>query len=64
MRENENEVKFDVTMEPLPKRFEGTRWRSFIRKISDTQIAMGMEIAKEGTEFKNYGESTLVKVES
>jgi hypothetical protein len=56
-----NEIKFDMTMEPLPKQFEGTKWRSFIRKISDTKVAMGMEIAKDGKEFKNYGESTLEK---
>lgn len=54
-----NEVKFDITMEPLPKQFEGTRWRSFIRKISDDRVAMGMEVAKDGKEFQNYGESIL-----
>ncbi|MCJ7423840.1 hypothetical protein MUP01_06180 [Candidatus Bathyarchaeota archaeon] len=58
-----NEVKFDVTMEPLPKQFEGTRWRSFIRRISDSKVAMGMEVAKEGEEFKSYGESILEKTE-
>lgn len=56
-----NEIKFDITMEPLPKQYEGTRWRSFIRKISDTRIAMGMEVAKQGEKFKSYGESILEK---
>lgn len=59
-----NEIKFDIIMEPLPKQFEGTSFRSFIRKISDTKIAMGMEVTKEGAELKNYGESILDKVES
>lgn len=59
---DKNEIKFDIKMEPLPKNFEGTRWRSFIRKISDTKIAMGLEVAKEGEEFKKYGESTLTKI--
>jgi hypothetical protein len=39
-------------MEPLPKNFEGTRWRSFMKKISDNKIAMGLEVAKGGEEFK------------
>jgi hypothetical protein len=56
-----NEIKFDISMEPLPKQFERTRWRSFIRKISDDKIAMGMEVEKEGGEFKPYGETILEK---
>ena len=60
---NKNEVKFVVAMEPLPKSFEGTRWRSFLRKISDKEMAMGLEVAKEGEEFKKYGESILHKTE-
>ena len=56
-----NEIKFDITMEPLPKQFEGTCCRSFIRRISNTKIAMGLEIARDGKEFKPYGESILEK---
>jgi len=56
-----SEIKFDVTVEPLPKQFEGIRWRSYIRKISEDKIAMGLEIAKEGEEFKSYGETLYVK---
>ena len=44
------------------KQYEGTRWRSFLRKISDTKVAMGLEIAKEGKEFKRFGESIIEKV--
>jgi hypothetical protein len=58
---SKNEVKFDVTMEPLPKDFEGTRWRSFMRKISEGKIATGLEIARGKGEFKKYGESILQK---
>ena len=58
----ENEIKFDVTHEPIQKQYEGTRWRSFMRKISDTKVAMGLEIAKEGKEFKRFGESIIEKV--
>jgi hypothetical protein len=56
-----NEIRFDITMEPLPEQYEGTRFRSFIKKISDTKIALGMEVAKEGKEFESYGESILEK---
>ena len=56
-----NEIKFDVTMEPLPKDFEGTRWRSFMTKISEDKIATGLEIARGTGEFKKYGESILQK---
>jgi hypothetical protein len=58
---SESEIKFDVTMEPAQKQFAGTQWRSFIRKISDTKIAVGLEMAKEGEPFKTYGEEILVK---
>jgi len=56
------QIKFDIRMEPLPKSFEGTRWRSFIRRISDDKIAMGLEVAKEGEDFKRYGESILTRI--
>jgi hypothetical protein len=56
------EIIFDITMEPLPKQFEGTRWRSFMRKISDTKIAVGLEVAKGNEDFKSYGETILTKV--
>jgi len=55
------EIKFDVETEPLPKEFEGTRWRSFIRKISENKIATGLEVARGSGEFKKYGESILQK---
>lgn len=58
---NSNEIIFDIEMEPKPKQFEGTHWCSFMRKISESKIAMGMEIATPGKEFKSYGESILEK---
>lgn len=57
----ENEVKFNVVMEPLPKQFRGTKWRSFIRKISERKIIVGLETAKEGEPFTTYGEEILIK---
>ncbi len=55
-------IKFDITTEPLSKQVgPGMLWRSTIRKISDTKIATGLQMAKPGQEFKSYGESTLEK---
>jgi hypothetical protein len=58
----EDSVKFDITTEPLSKQVgPGMLWRSTLRKISDTKIATGLEMAKPGQEFKSYGESILEK---
>lgn len=58
---SETEIRFDIEVEPLPKQFEGIRWRSYIRKISEKMIATGLEIAKGEGQFKKYGETVLVK---
>lgn len=58
---NDNEIKFDIKIEPLPKQFKGIRWRSFIRKISENTVALGLEMAKGEEGFKRYGETVLVK---
>lgn len=58
---SDNDIKFDVTMKLLQKQFAGTRWRSFIRKISDDEVAVGLEVAKEGELFRLYGEEILVR---
>ena len=55
-------IRFDITTEPLSKQVgPGMLWRSTVRKISDTKIATGLEMAKPGQEFKSYGESILEK---
>jgi len=56
-----NEIRFEIEVEPLPKEFEGIRWRSYIRKISEKKMATGLELAREGEEFRTYGETLLVK---
>jgi len=58
---NINEIRFEVTTEPMPKQFEGISWRSYIRKISDSEIAMGLEKAKKGEDFTLYGETVYRK---
>lgn len=56
-----NEIKFDITMEPTPKQYEGVRQRSYVRKISETKIATGLEFARGKEDFKKFGESILEK---
>jgi hypothetical protein len=58
-----DEINFDVTHEPVQKQYEETCMRSFLRKISERKIATGLEIAKKGAEFKQFGESILEKVQ-
>ena len=58
---NDGEIRFDIKIEPLPKQFEGIRWRSYIRKISENTVALSLEMAKGEEKFKKYGETVLVK---
>jgi hypothetical protein len=46
------------------KQFEGIRWRSNIRRVSDREIATGLAEAKTGQPFSSYGEVMLARVES
>lgn len=55
------EIEFDIAVEPLPKEFEGIQWRSYIRKISEKKVAMGLEMARGREEFRRFGETVLVK---
>jgi len=58
---DEDEIKFEVNVEPVPKEFERISWRSYMRKISENKVAMGLEMAKEGKEFQKYGETVYTK---
>jgi len=52
---NNNEIRFGIEVEPLPKQFERIRWHSYIWKISEHKAATGLEMVKENEEFKRYG---------
>jgi hypothetical protein len=56
------EIRFDVLVEPQPKAFEGLRWRSFLRRLSDEEIATGLDLAKVGEDFRPYGEVRLRRI--
>jgi len=60
----DDEILFDVIVEPWVKQFEGLRWRSNLRRVSAREIAMGLAEAKEGQLFAAYGEVVLTRVES
>jgi len=59
-----DEIQFDVVVEPAVKQFEGIRWRSNLRRISDREIATGLADAKERQPFSPYGEVVLKRAES
>ena len=58
---SDTELKFEVVLEPVPQAFDGMKWRSYIRKVSDTEIRLGLESAKEEEDFTSFGETVLHK---
>ena len=58
----DDEIRFDVVVEPRPKEFEGMRWRSFLRRFADDEIATGLEVAKGDGPFESYGEVRLRRI--
>ena len=51
-----------VSIDGEPGFFKGVKWRSYIRKISENEIATGLEVSKNGEPFKLYGESRARRV--
>jgi hypothetical protein len=57
----DTEIRFAVTSEPSPKQFDDIRWRSYIRKLAENKIALGLEMAKGKGDFASYGETIAIK---
>jgi hypothetical protein len=57
-----DEIRFDVIVEPDHSGFINLKWRSYIRKISERRIVMGLESAKVGEEFNSYGKTIYEKI--
>jgi hypothetical protein len=55
----DTEIRFDVQIEPQPKEFEGMRWRSFLHRHGEDEVATGLEVAKGDGPFESYGEVRL-----
>lgn len=62
LERTEDMIRFEAVQEPTPQAFDGMRWRSYIKKISETEIHDGLEVAKQGEDFSSYGESVSKKV--
>nr|KXH73630.1 MAG: hypothetical protein AM324_06800 [Candidatus Thorarchaeota archaeon SMTZ1-83] len=59
---SDSEIRFEITSEPNPEAFASMRWRSYIRKVSDHEVRMGLESANEGEDFVSYGETIMERV--
>ena len=59
---DEKIIRFDIAIEPLPEMFKGTRWRSFIEKVSEDVVREGLEIAKGDGDYENFGITVLKRV--
>ncbi len=59
---NDCEIRFDITSEPNPEAFDNIRWRSYIQKISENEVRMGLESAGEGEDFVSYGETIVERM--
>lgn len=62
-RRTKNEIIFDVVHEPFQKQYKGTRFRSILKRYSSKRIGTGIEIARDGEDYKRFGETILDKVE-
>lgn len=61
-KRSDSELRFEMDIVPMPKSFEGTKWRSYIEKMSDTEIRMGLKSAKGEADFQTYGDTLYRKV--
>jgi hypothetical protein len=60
---SDTEIHFDVVSEPTPQAFDGMKWKSSLRKISENEISEGLYFAKEVEVFyQDYGEVVLKRV--
>lgn len=59
---NESLVRFEINMEPVPKSFKGTKWRSYLKKVSEDTVLDGLESSKDGKNYSLFGETILKRV--
>jgi len=55
-------LMLQIRFDNAPPEFEGTLWRSFIRRYGDKEIGHGLYTAKEGGEYRLYGETRQNRV--
>lgn len=61
--EDDGTLMFEIKFDNPPPGFAGTRWRSFIRRYSDSEIGHGLYTANEGEEYQLYGETRQSRVQ-
>lgn len=61
--ENINRIEFHVAVEPYPDNFKGIYWRSFIEKLSENKIQMGLKMRRDNDDkFTDFIISEYIKV--
>jgi len=56
-------LMFQIKFDREPEFFEGTLWRSFIRRYSKDEIGHGLYTAKKGGKYHLYGETRERRVD-
>ncbi len=59
---DENVIRFEIEMEPVTEFFVGSRWRSFIEKVSEDEVREGLEVARGDGDYENFGVTVLKRV--
>jgi hypothetical protein len=59
---DESMVRFEINMEPVPKFFKGTKWRSYLKKVSEDTVLDGLESSQDGLNYSLFGETKLVRI--
>lgn len=55
-------VRFEIEMEQVPESFKGTRWRSYLKRVSDDTVLDGLESSQDGVNYSLFGETVLKRV--
>jgi len=60
--EDDQTLMFRIRFDNPPPDFSGTLWKSFIRRYGPDEIGHGLYTAKEGDQYKLYGETRQRRV--
>ncbi len=61
---DEGVIRFEIEMAPVTAFFVGTRWRSFIEKVSEDEVREGLEVARGDEDYESFGVTVLKRVSS
>lgn len=60
--DDKDTLMFLITFDKMPQFFEGTLWKSFIRRYNENEIGHGLYTARKSENFSLYGETREVRV--